>query len=208
MVDHLGGRVWLSVTCLAGTVSMTCVSSSNQQQAVPLAVYLAPTLIGGVGILAIALLAFLYWRRLAGDVANYKQLWHKRRYSAPPWAYHISGRKSSKSSALMHLAPCLTSWCFCPNCVGWLVAVPVCNAAGTCPKLDLLAAHHQHALAMHLSFALATVANEWQLSCCHLIVCESLTTSLLQPVLTLSDSLAVKISLHISHSQHHCLSQC
>ncbi len=64
MVDHLGGRVWLSVTCLAGTVSMTCVSSSNQQQAVPLAVYLAPTLIGGVGILAIALLAFLYWRRL------------------------------------------------------------------------------------------------------------------------------------------------
>ena len=89
------------MTCLAGTVSMTCVSSSSQQQSsVPLAVYLAPTLIGGVAILAIALLAFLYWRRLAGDVASYKQLWHKRRYSAPPWAFRVTSHKSLKPSLL------------------------------------------------------------------------------------------------------------
>ena len=77
-------KSWLCATCLAGTVSMTCVSSKYVQQAVPLAVYLAPTLIGSVAFLAVILVAFLYWRRLAGDVANYKQLWHKRRYSAPP----------------------------------------------------------------------------------------------------------------------------
>ena len=59
------------------------MSSKYVQQAVPLAVYLAPTLVGGVAFLAVILVAFLYWRRLAGDVANYKQLWHKRRYSAP-----------------------------------------------------------------------------------------------------------------------------
>ncbi|DBA91536.1 TPA: hypothetical protein ACH3X1_003159 [Trebouxia sp. C0004] len=62
-----------------GTVSMTCVSSEFLQQAVPLAVYLAPTLIGSLAALAVILVAFLYWRRLAGDVASYKQLWHKRR---------------------------------------------------------------------------------------------------------------------------------
>ncbi len=80
----LEGKVWLRVTCHAGTVSMTCVSSKYLQQTVPLAVYLAPTLIGSLAILAVILVAFLYWRRLAGDVANYKQLWHKRRYSTPP----------------------------------------------------------------------------------------------------------------------------
>ncbi len=79
---------------------MTCVSSKYQQQAVPLAAYLAPTLIGSVAILAVILVAFLYWRRLAGDVANYKQLWHKRRYSAPPWAFRVTSHNSLKSSLL------------------------------------------------------------------------------------------------------------
>jgi len=69
--------------------------------------------------------------------------------------------------------------------------VPVCNAAGTWPKVDLLAAHHQYALAMHLIFASATVDNEWQHSCCHLTTCKALTTSLPQPVLTMSGKLAV-----------------
>ena len=63
----------------AGYVSMTC-NFVAQIPSVPLAVYLAPSLIGAV-LLCIALpLAFIYWRRLASDVANYKQMWHKRRY--------------------------------------------------------------------------------------------------------------------------------
>lgn len=47
---------------------------------VPLVSFIVPSVVGGL-LLAIALpLAFIYWRRLAGDLATYKQIWHKRRY--------------------------------------------------------------------------------------------------------------------------------
>ena len=51
---------------------------------VPLASFIVPSVVGGL-LLALALpLAFIYWRRLAGDLATYKQIWHKRRY-LPAW---------------------------------------------------------------------------------------------------------------------------
>ena len=64
--------------CHAGNVSLTCVFTASQP-GLPLAVYLAPSLIGAL-LLCIAIpLAFVYWRRLAADLASYKQMWHKRR---------------------------------------------------------------------------------------------------------------------------------
>lgn len=59
---------------------MTCISSQLSPDRVPLVGLIVPSVVGGL-LLAIAVpLAFIYWRRLAGDLANYKQIWHKRRY--------------------------------------------------------------------------------------------------------------------------------
>ena len=59
---------------------MTCISSQMSPGHVPLASFIVPSVVGGL-LLAFAIpLAFIYWRRLAGDLATYKQIWHKRRY--------------------------------------------------------------------------------------------------------------------------------
>ncbi len=59
---------------------MTCVANTVTDITVPLAVYLAPSIIGFLLLVVALPLSFLYWRRLATDVANYKQMWHKRRW--------------------------------------------------------------------------------------------------------------------------------
>ena len=61
---------------------MTCVYTTMPyySSGVPLAAYLAPSLIGAFLLIIFLPLAFLYWRRVIDDVANYKQIWHKRRY--------------------------------------------------------------------------------------------------------------------------------
>ena len=65
--------------CIVGNVSMQCILSQMPNH-VPLASFIVPSVVGGL-LLAIAVpLAFIYWRRLAGDLATYKQIWHKRRY--------------------------------------------------------------------------------------------------------------------------------
>ena len=47
---------------------------------VPLASFLVPAVVGGLLLVLAVPLAFIYWRRLAGDLATYKQIWHKRRF--------------------------------------------------------------------------------------------------------------------------------
>lgn len=58
---------------------MTCDAATVTTPTLPLAVYLAPSIVGFVLLAVILPLAFFYWRKMAGDVANYKQIWHKRR---------------------------------------------------------------------------------------------------------------------------------
>lgn len=58
---------------------MTCVLD-GAIPALPIAIYVVPSVIGAVMLCMVLLLGFVYWRRLASDVANYKQMWHKRRY--------------------------------------------------------------------------------------------------------------------------------
>ena len=67
------------VNCLAGNVSMTCVLDTQGQQTLPVALYVAPSVVGFLLLFVVVPLAFLYWRRLAGDLATYKQTWNKRR---------------------------------------------------------------------------------------------------------------------------------
>lgn len=60
---------------------MTCIlKAQSLHDSVSLAAYLVPGVVGAL-LLSLALpLVFIYWRRLAGDLATYKQIWHKRRY--------------------------------------------------------------------------------------------------------------------------------
>ena len=59
---------------------MTCTSSQIRPDHVPLASFLVPAVVGGLLLVLAVPLGFIYWRRLAGDLATYKQIWHKRRY--------------------------------------------------------------------------------------------------------------------------------
>ena len=67
------------VTCNAGNVSMTCAADTQGPPALPLSVFLAPSIIGFLLLLTVIFVFGFYWRRLATDVATYKQSWHKRR---------------------------------------------------------------------------------------------------------------------------------
>lgn len=65
--------------CLTGNVSMTCIFKDPPNDS-HLAAYLVPSVVGALLLCLAVPLAFIYWRRLAGDLATYKQIWHKRRY--------------------------------------------------------------------------------------------------------------------------------
>ena len=103
---------------------MTCVPARSRGDDVPLASFLVPSVFGGLLLFFAITLAFIYWRRLAGDLASYKQIWHKRRYlsgwrlaqiphfcATHVWPKHDSASASSCVLPVWHLTSALQSQC-------------------------------------------------------------------------------------------------
>ena len=122
--------------CDAGNVSMTCVLDASTA-GVPLAVYLAPSVLGALLVCIVLPLAFVYWRRLAGDVANYKQIWHKRRYLCMPclqpihslWerSFHLTQVFSTIQQHMIEVTVCLVGDSFISTINGVLSRLVHCR---------------------------------------------------------------------------------